>query len=220
MPRRPASSPRRDQVVRQAERMVADLRTRSKLREFFLQWLKVDQVPDIAKDPKRFPSSTRRWPPTCGLRSICFWMMSSAARRPISASSCAPITLYLNGRLAQLYGADLAADAPFQKVQLEPGERAGVLTHPYLMATFRLHGEQLADPSRGLPGPQRPGPRRFGRRPKPSPRSPPDLHPDLTTRQRVTLQTKPESCQSCHGMINPLGFTLEHFDAVGRYPKG
>jgi hypothetical protein len=35
----------------------------------------------------------------------------------------------------------------------------------------------------------------------------------------VTLQTKPESCQSCHGMINPLGFTLEHFDAVGRYRK-
>ena len=35
--------------------MVADLRARSKLREFFLQWLKVDQVPDIAKDPKRFP---------------------------------------------------------------------------------------------------------------------------------------------------------------------
>ncbi len=45
----------------------------------------------------------------------------------------------------------------------------------------------------------------------------PDLHPDLTTRQRVAVQTKLESCQSCHGMINPLGFTLEHFDAVGRY---
>ena len=48
---------------------------------------------------------------------------------------------------------------------------------------------------------------------------PPDLHADLTTRERVTLQTKPEACQSCHGMINPLGFTLEHFDAVGRYPR-
>ena len=45
----------REQVVRQAERMVGDLRARSKLREFFLQWLKVDQVPDIAKDPKRYP---------------------------------------------------------------------------------------------------------------------------------------------------------------------
>ena len=35
--------------------MVADLRARAKLREFFLQWLKVDQVPDLAKDPERFP---------------------------------------------------------------------------------------------------------------------------------------------------------------------
>ena len=47
----------------------------------------------------------------------------------------------------------------------------------------------------------------------------PDLHPDLTTRQRVAIQTQPESCRSCHGMINPLGFTLEHFDTLGRYRK-
>jgi hypothetical protein len=33
----------------------------------------------------------------------------------------------------------------------------------------------------------------------------------------VSLQTKPTACMNCHGMINPLGFTLEHFDAVGRY---
>jgi hypothetical protein len=31
------------------------------------------------------------------------------------------------------------------------------------------------------------------------------------------LQTKPDNCITCHGVINPLGFTLEHFDAVGRY---
>ena len=35
--------------------MLADLRARAKLREFFLQWLKVDQAPDLAKDPERFP---------------------------------------------------------------------------------------------------------------------------------------------------------------------
>ena len=44
-----------------------------------------------------------------------------------------------------------------------------------------------------------------------------DVHPNLTTRERVMLQTKPANCQSCHGIINPLGFTLEQFDAVGRY---
>ena len=56
-------------------------------------------------------------------------------------------------------------------------------------------------------------------RPPPAAFSPlaPDLHPDLTTRERVTLQTTPNECRACHGMINPLGFTLEQFDAVGRF---
>jgi len=43
-----------------------------------------------------------------------------------------------------------------------------------------------------------------------------DLHPELTTRQRVDLQTRPVACQTCHTMINPLGFALEDFDAIGR----
>ena len=52
--------------------MVADLRTRAKVREFFLQWLRVDQVPDLAKDPEQYPRlRRRRSPPTCGPRSTC-----------------------------------------------------------------------------------------------------------------------------------------------------
>jgi hypothetical protein len=46
---------------------------------------------------------------------------------------------------------------------------------------------------------------------------PPSLHPDLTTRERVSLQTEPKPCQGCHEMINPLGFALENFDAIGRF---
>jgi hypothetical protein len=44
-----------------------------------------------------------------------------------------------------------------------------------------------------------------------------DLHPKLTTRERVSLQTSPMACAGCHGIMNPLGFSLEQFDAVGRY---
>ncbi len=61
----------------------------------------------------------------------------------------------------------------------------------------------------------------LGRRLRPPPEAvtplPPELHPDMTTRERVTLQTRPQTCQSCHATINPLGFALENFDAVGRY---
>jgi mono/diheme cytochrome c family protein len=208
----------REQVVRQAERMVNDLRARSKLRELFLQWLRVEQVPDIAKDPKRYPQFNEAI--ASDLRTSLDLFLEDVIggdaadfRQLLRADY-----VYLNGRLAQFYGADLSPDAPFQKVYLDQRERAGVLTHPYLMASF-AYTASTSPIHRGV----------FiarsvlGRvlRPPPEAVAPlaPDLHPDLTTRQRVTLQTKPESCQSCHGMINPLGFTLEHFDAVGRYRK-
>jgi hypothetical protein len=206
----------REQVVRQAERMLTDLRTRAKLREFFLQWLKVEQHPDLAKDSTRFPgfdeaaASDLRTSLDLFLEEV-LWSETADFRQLFLADY-----LYLNGRLARLYGADLPADAPFQKVILEPRERAGVLTHPYLTATF-AYAEDSSPIHRGV----------FiarsvlGRSLRPPPEAftplPADLHPDLTTRERVALQTRPQACLACHGMINPLGFTLEHFDAIGRY---
>src|SRR5262249_55466369 len=45
----------RAEVAKQAERMLADARTRSKLRQFLFEWLKISAVPDLAKDPEHFP---------------------------------------------------------------------------------------------------------------------------------------------------------------------
>ncbi len=90
------------------------------------------------------------------------------------------------------------------------------MTHPYLLANF-AYTSTSSPIHRGV----------FiarsvlGRslRPPPEAVSPlaPDLHAGLTTRERVTLQTSPNACVTCHGMINPLGFGLENFDAVGRF---
>ena len=124
--------------------------------------------------------------------------------------------LYLNGRLAKFYGVDLPPDADFQKVEPAPDGRIGLLTHPYVLAhlayvgsTSPIHrGVFLV---RGV----------LGRTLNPPPEAfaplAPGSHPDLNTRERVTLQTSPDACIGCHGMINPLGFALERFDAVGRY---
>ena len=208
----------RAQVAEQAQRLVGDLRTRAKFREFLLQWLKVDRVPDISKDPKLFPqfspeiASDLRTSLDLFLDDVV-WSESSDFRKLLLSED-----VFLNGRLAQFYGAKLPADAPFQKVKLDEKERAGLLTHPYLMATFAytatsspIHRGVFV--SRGV----------LGRtlRPPPEAVAPlaPDLHEGLTTRERVTLQTSPKSCQMCHGMINPLGYALENFDAVGRYRK-
>jgi cytochrome c553 len=206
----------REQVVRQAERMVSDLRALAKLREFLLQWLRVDQLPEIVKDRKQFSQFDEAI--VSDLRTSLDLFLQDVIGSPTAdfRELLTTDSVYLNGRLAQFYGAKLSPTAQFRKVSFEPGRRAGVLSHPYLMANFAytassspIHRGVFI--SRSL----------LGRVLRPPPEAvapiPADLHPDLTTRQRVTLQTKPQSCQSCHGMINSLGFTLEHFDAVGRY---
>lgn len=205
----------REQIAKQAERMAADPRTWPKLREFLLQWLKVDQYPDLAKDPKRYPDFDPA--AAADLRSSLeifleqtVWSDKSDFRELLLTDK-----VILNGRLAKLYGANLPADAPFQPVSLDSKERAGVLTHPYLLASFAyidnsspIHrGVLIARSILGrtlLPPPQAQTP------------IPAALHPGMTTRQRVALQTKPPACMGCHSMINPLGFTLEKFDAIGR----
>jgi cytochrome c553 len=205
----------REQVLRQAERMVQDPRAWAKLREFFMKWLRVEQYPDLAKDRKLFPQFDEA--AAADLRTSLELFLENVAwnERSDFRDLLLSDTVFLNGRLAKIYGVSLPPDAPFQPVKLDATERAGVLTQPYLMASFAyletsspIHRGVLV--ARSLLGwVLQPPPAAFT--PLPA-----KLHPDLTTRQRVALQTQPAACQSCHGMINPLGFTLERFDAIGR----
>ena len=205
-----------EQIAAQAERMLADLRTRSKVRQFFLQWLKIEQVPDMAKDPEHYPEFNEAVAADLRASLELFleqtvWSEKSDFRE-LLLSEAVP----LNGRLAGLYGAQLAADAPFEKVSLAGSDRAGLLSHPYLLAAF-AYTETTSPIHRGVFISRS----LLGRTLKPPPMavSPlaPDVHKDLTTRERVALQTNSAACLSCHAMINPLGFTLEHYDAIGRY---
>ena len=206
----------REQVSAQAERMLPDLRHASKVREFLLQWLKVEQVPDLSKEAGRFPgfgpevASDLRSSLDLFLNEVV-WGKSGDFRQVFLAD-----WVFLNDRLAQFYGADLPAERSFRRITVNARERAGLLTHPYLLATFAYTAETspihrgvfLARSILGLT--LRPPNEAF------TP-LPPELHPSMTTRERVALQTKAQACQTCHSMINPLGFTLEHFDAVGRF---
>jgi hypothetical protein len=205
----------REQVVRQAERMLQDPRAWSKLREFYVQWLRVDPSPEISKDSKLLPEFDEAVAADLRTSLELFledagWRGAGDYRELLLADS-----VYLNGRLAKIYGVGLPPDAPFQKVRLDPTERAGVLTHPYLMATFAYL--QASSPiHRGVLVARS----MLGRTLQPPPEAftplPIELHPELTTRERVTLQTRPAACKSCHDLINPLGFALERFDTIGR----
>jgi hypothetical protein len=206
----------RDDAARQARRMLADPRARAKIHEFFLIWLKVEQAGDLAKDVKRYPGFDLAAAADLRTSLELFLDETLSSRTADFRQLLLDDHLYLNGRLAKFYNTKLPAEAPFQKVAFRADQRAGVLTHPYLMATFSyprdsspIHrGVFLARSVLGLP--LRPPPDAF------TPLAE-ELHPDLTTRERVALQTKPQACQSCHAVINPLGFILERYDAIGRF---
>jgi mono/diheme cytochrome c family protein len=204
-----------EQLRAQARRMLADPRARAKLRLFFLQWLKVDAPPDLAKDPKdygAFDAATATDLRTSLLMFLddVMWSEASDFRQLIKADY-----VYMNGRLANYYRQKLPPGADFQKVIFEPEQRAGILSHPYLMAAF-AHAAATSPIHRGLFIAR--GVLGLTLRPPPEAIAPlsPDLQPSLTTRERVEMQTRPEACQSCHATINPLGFALERFDASGR----
>jgi mono/diheme cytochrome c family protein len=205
-----------DEFAQQAQRMLEDLRAKAKLHEFLLSWVKADQVRDLAKDSKKFPEfdaatiADLRTSLELFLDDVA-WSEKSDFRKLLSADY-----LFLNGRLAKIYGADLPADADFTKVKLDAAQRAGVLTHPFLMASF-AHTADTSPILRGVFLAR--GVLALSLRPPPEAVVPlsPELQPTLTTRERVTMQTQAANCMICHGIINPLGFALEHFDAVGRY---
>jgi cytochrome c553 len=206
----------RDQLVAEATRMQTDLRARDKLRGFMLQWLRIDQPIDMAKDEKLFPEFK---PETISdLRTSLELSLQDflTSKEPDFRKFLLDEELYLNGRLAKLYGADLPEDAAFQKVKLDADKRAGILTHPYILSVFAYNGTS-SPIHRGVFLARS----MLGRVIKPPQEAftpiAPDLHPSLNTRERISLQTKAEACQLCHNMINPLGFSLENFDAIGKF---
>lgn len=203
------------ELMRQAERMLADDRARAKLRDFREQWLGLDRITDLAKDQMLFPEFNEAFVADLKTSLDLFlddvFDSESADFRKLLTSD----DLFINDRLAKYYGVAAGEGAGFRKVKAPERSRAGFLTHPYLMSSL-AYVRTSSPIHRGVFVARR----ILGRtlRPPPEAIAPvaADLHPTLTTRERVALQTKPETCRACHGVINPLGFTFEGFDATGK----
>lgn len=206
----------REQITAQARRMLGDPRARAKALAFLHHWLQMDRVESLSKDDQLFPGFTPEI--IADLRTSLdvfledtFWSANADYRVLLAADY-----LFVNKRLAQFYSLATNTNEDFVRVQPADGQRSGVLTHPYLLAAFS-YARQTSPIHRGV----------FltrnivGRALKPPPMAvafkDAEFAPNLTMREKVTELTRPENCMSCHSVINPLGFSLEHYDAVGRF---
>ncbi|QEG23067.1 DUF1592 domain-containing protein [Mariniblastus fucicola] len=200
----------------QAWRMLGDARTRVKLRQFFHHWLELDRATDATKDLEAYPGFDDKI-----LGSLAesldlaieeiVWSEESDFRQLLASDK-----MFVDDRIADFYGIDKPDNDTFEKKSFEPELRAGVLTHPYLMTGLAYH-KNTSPIHRGVFVAKS----LLGRSLKPPPIDVEPLDeafdPTLTTRERVVHQTKEIACQGCHSVINPLGFSFENFDAVGRF---
>lgn len=206
----------REQIEAQARRMLDDPRTRHKLDGFFHRWLAIGGSERIAKDAKTYPDFNE---PLIAdlLQSLglfvneVVWNGNSDYRELLLADY-----LHVNSRMAAYYGLPAVPGDGFTKVALPAGQRAGVLTHPYLLASLSYF-KSSSPIHRGVFVTRSV----LGRYLKPPPMAiefmDDRFDPTLTMREKVTQLTNKPACMSCHEVINPLGFSLENFDATGRW---
>jgi hypothetical protein len=191
-------------------------RTHQKLSEFFFHWLEMEKTEHASKDETVYPGFDQEL--IYSLRASIeksldeiVWSEKSDYRQLFLFDK-----IYVDNRISQFYGIDADADETFVKTDFESDQRCGILTHPYVMTGLSYY-KNTSPIHRGVFVAKS----LLGR----SLKAPPvdvdpldeEFDPTMTTRERVTHQTKEVNCKGCHSVINPLGFSLENFDAVGRF---
>ena len=218
-----------DQVRAQALRMIQDRRAKAKLRGFFDHWLDTGEAEEIAKDPNAYPGfdaelvQDLRTSLTHFIDAVV-WSEASDYRQLLLSDE-----LHLNAALRRYYGVEKSGRSPgatdaaagagadaFIPVRFDPEQRAGVLTHPFLLSAHAYY-RSSSPIHRGVFLTRKV----LGRFLKPPPMAiefmDDRFDPSLTMREKVTQLTDKPQCMGCHATINPLGFSLEQFDAAGRF---
>jgi hypothetical protein len=208
-----------ESIAAQATRLLQGTSAHETVRDFHHQWLDLDIYPNkLTKDPKVSTSVTPDLAPALQTEVERFVDAVSFERKAGYPSlMTAPFT-FVNKTTAALYGVTGTFTDTLQRVDLDPMQRAGLLTQIGFLATHAF--SQTSSPiHRGVFIQRRVLCNAIPDPPPNVPSLPPlDGTKIKTTRQQVDQHTANEPCASCHHtLINPVGFGLENFDAVGRF---
>jgi hypothetical protein len=206
----------RAEVRKQATRLLSATGGKESVADFYDQALRLYTYDGIDKDVKKVPDFVAGIGGDMRKETLLF---TAEVVNQMSGTNTdlltAPFT-FVNQRLAKVYGLQGTFSDQFQKVDLDPAQRAGLLTQSGFLAS-NAHRDDVDSIHRGvfvhlnvmctdLPPPAKNVP------PVPSTAG-------KTNRERVTAHTGPGTCgAACHaGIINPAGFAFEKFDAIGKY---
>jgi hypothetical protein len=208
-----------DQVYRhQVRRMLRDPNAAALGERFALQWFDLERLcADIHPDPKRFPEFDAGL--ARAMRDEVTAFFNSLLREDRSVLELIDSdSIFVNERLAPLYGLEGVSGSTMRRVRLPDRKRGGV-TGMAAVAALTSYPTRTSPVLRGrwiletLLGDKVPPP-------------PPDV-PALessqaaaspaTLRQQLEIHRAQAECSSCHSKMDPLGFSLEHFDVLGRW---
>ncbi|WP_231603302.1 DUF1588 domain-containing protein [Neorhodopirellula pilleata] len=207
----------KEQVIAQAQRMVSDPKARALGENFGLQWLGLTHfLHATSPDNDLYPHYSERLAEDLreeAVRSV--WSVFRDGRSLLELIDSDHVQI--NGTLASHYGIELAADADWQEVPVPNRRRGGVITLGAVLSAASyprrtspvLRGRWVLEEILG------------GRVPPPPPNVPPldesEADHASTLRERLELHRKNPDCAACHNRMDPLGFGLENFDAIGRW---
>ena len=205
-------------LERQAARMLADPRAIALVHNFAGQWLYLRNMQLVMPDPETFPEFDDNLREAFARETEQFLVSQLREDRSVLDLLEADYT-FLNERLARHYGIPGVYGSRFRRVELPEAGRRGLLGHGSVLTVTSyatrtspvLRGKWLLENLLGAPPPP----------------PPPDI-PALreigeegvapsSVRERMELHRRNPVCASCHAQMDPLGFALENFDAIGRW---
>ena len=204
-------------LEQQVRRMLADERSHSLVSNFAAQWLYLRNLESINPDMRLFPEFDDNLRQAMRRETELFFESILREDRSVLDLIEADYT-YLNERLAKHYEIPHVYGSRFRRVSLDKGnQRGGLLRHGSILTVTSyatrtspvIRGQWMLENLVGAPQP-------------PPPPNIPELEDNtvsstLSMRERLQQHRANEACASCHAMMDPLGFALENFDAVGRW---
>ncbi|MFM7057428.1 MAG: DUF1592 domain-containing protein [Planctomycetota bacterium] len=205
------------ELRRQLQRMLGDPRSRALGEAFGVQWLGLDEAAERRPDGQLFPEYTDEVAADFREEAIRTIAGVFQENRPVSELLAAD-SVWVNARLARFYGLEEPVRDEWRRVSAGASERGGTAAlGAVLTATSYAHrtspvlrGKWLLQNLLGTPVEP------------PPPGIPPLENADVgdhppTMRARLEAHRRDPDCAACHDVMDPLGFSLEHFDAIGRW---
>ena len=200
----------------QVKRMMSDSRSSGFIENFVGQWLYLRNLDGIYPDPAAFPEFDENLREAFQRETELFIDDQIRSDRSLRELLSADYT-YVNERLAEHYGIPKIYGNRYRKVILEGAERGGLFGHGSLMMVTSypnrtspvLRGKFVLENLLGGPPPEPP--------PNVPALETSNDGKQLTMREAMAMHRENPACRVCHAAMDPIGFSLENYDAVGKW---